>query len=464
MIRIQNGNHDQSGQTGSKAAVIQNEAAVHTCGGRAYDRVDQSGKEAFFPSVSTCDGAETGGEGDTVDIYLRGKHPRKRFTEERVYDTNENRQRNVTKHDGGNVSRVLTVSGERQCREERADRGTGEACSDRKTDLREDHTKKFRCEKDDVQISKCAKSVKAEIDETDGHTEFGREIKSVARAFEQSTISVEGFSVHNKAQHNGSEEDDEEKDIHEYDVGIVEGIVYGIIADDDVRRGKSEGAVQERVRADAENTDGESCLVHIISSLDGGDTGKQSGYDKSRQRTEYDRKDHAEPAELDRTEMKLTDGIAEQKVADERRERGREHGDMQIFTDRRFSDQTVNKDTDEGRPHIQKIKSVKAMCDDENICCEGFCVGFCLGDEDHQIAGKTAQTCVEQCACQTTQVKVVSYQFGWRSQDAEKISPECVVFFGVVQCEGNCRKQGKAQKQCKQSKRFAVFFVFLGEK
>ena len=92
MIGIQNGNHDQGGQTGGEAAVIQNEAAVHACGGRAYDCVDQTGKDTLFPSVSARDGTKTGGEGDSVDIYLRGKHPRKRFSEERIYDTNENGQ------------------------------------------------------------------------------------------------------------------------------------------------------------------------------------------------------------------------------------------------------------------------------------------------------------------------------------------------------------------------------------
>ena len=184
MIGIQNGDHDQGGQTGGKAAVIQNEAAMHACGRRAYDRMDQSGKEALFPSVSTRDGAKTGGEGDTVDIYLRGKHPRKRFSEERVDDTNENGQRNVAEDDGSNVSRVLTVSGKRQCREERADRGTREACSDGEADLGEDHAKQLGRQKDDVQICKRTESVKTEVDEADGHTEFGREIKSVARAFE----------------------------------------------------------------------------------------------------------------------------------------------------------------------------------------------------------------------------------------------------------------------------------------
>ena len=339
---------------------------------------------------------------------------------------------------------MLSVSGKRQRREKRADRRTREACSDGKKDIGENQTEKLGCQKDDIQISKRAESVEAEIDEADGHAEFGREINSVARAFDQSAVAVEGSSVHEKAEHDGDGENDEEKDVHEYDIGVVEGLIYGVITDDDVRRGKAEGAIQKCMRANTENTDGKTRLIHIIAALDGCDTGKQSGDDESRQRTENDREDHAEPAELDRTEIELTDGIAEQKVADKRSERGREHGDMQVFADGRFSDQAVDQNADEGRPHIQKIKSVKTVRDNENVRREGFCVGFRLGDEDHQIAGKSAQTCVEQRACQTAQIKVVRYQFGRRSQDSEKIFPKDIVFLGVIQCEGNCRKQGKA--------------------
>ena len=88
--------------------------------------------------------------------------------------------------------------------------------------------------------------------------------------------------------------------------------------------------------------------------------------------------------------MKLTDSIAKQKVADEWRKCGREHSDMQIFTDRMFCDQAVDQNADEGRPHIQKIKSVKTMRNDEKICRKGFCIGARFADEDHQIAGKSA--------------------------------------------------------------------------
>ena len=87
---------------------------------------------------------------------------------------------------------------------------------------------------------------------------------------------------------------------------------------------------------------------------------------------------------------------------------------MQIFTEGVFRDQTIDHDTDKRRPHIQEVKTVKAMCDDEQICREGFCVGFRFGDEDHQIACESAQPRVEERACQTSEIEIIRYQFGGR--------------------------------------------------
>jgi hypothetical protein len=72
------------------------------------------------------------------------------------------------------------------------------------------------------------------------------------------------------------------------------------------------------------------------------------------------------------------------------------------------------------------------MRDDEKICREGFRVGSRPADEDHQIAGKSAQPRVEERACQTAQVKIVRYQFGGGRQDAQEIFPKDVVFTCVM--------------------------------
>ena len=115
---------------------------------------------------------------------------------------------------------------------------------------------------------------------------------------------------------------------------------------------------------------------------------------------------------MDCSEVELTDGVTEEQVADEGRKRGGEHGDVQIFADGGLGDQTIDQNAYERRPHIQKIKSVKAVRDDENICREGFCVGSRSAEEDHQIAGKSAQSCVEKRACQAAQIEIVRDQLG----------------------------------------------------
>ena len=79
---------------------------------------------------------------------------------------------------------MLSVGRERQRRENRADRGSREACANGETNCGEKHAEKLRRDKDDVQISEEAKTVNTEVDETDGHSEFGGKIKTVSRAFD----------------------------------------------------------------------------------------------------------------------------------------------------------------------------------------------------------------------------------------------------------------------------------------
>ena len=145
----------------------------------------------------------------------------------------------------------------------------------------------------------------------------------------------------------------------------------------------------------------------------------------------------------------MSDGVTEKQVADEGSECGREHGDVQIFADGVLGDQAIDQNAYEGRPHIQKIKSVKAVCDDENICREGFCVGSCSAEQDHQIAGKSAQRCVKKGACQAAQIEIVRNQLGRRRQNAEKIRKKVFVFPRIVQGEGDCDEKGKTEEEGK---------------
>lgn len=412
VIGVEDGDHDQCGKSGGEATVEEDEAAVHTCRGRAYDCVDQTCKQALLPTVFSGNGTKSRCEGNAVDIRLRGKHPRNGSVEESVYDANECKEHDIAENDGSDVSRVLSVCDERQRGKDCADGGTRKSRGDGQLNGRENYAEQIGHDEDDVQICEKAEPVNAEVDKADGHSEFRREIGSASRAAPKVVVIVKISAVHEKAEDDRCQEENEEKDIHEYDVRIVEGFVDGVISDNDVRRGKSERTVEQCVRANTEDTDGKPRLIHIVALLYCGYTGEQRGNDKARKRAENDCEDHAGKAELDCSEVELTDGVTEEQVADEGRKRGGEHGDVQIFADGGLGDQTIDQNAYEGRPHIQKIKSVKAVRDDENICREGFCVGSRSAEEDHQIAGKSAQSCVEKRACQASQIKIVCDQLG----------------------------------------------------
>ena len=255
---------------------------------------------------------------------------------------------------------------------------------------RENHAENVGHDEYDVQVCKKAKSVDAEVDKANGHSEFCGEIGSSSRATPKVVIIVKISAVHEKAEYDRRQEENEEKDVHEYDIGIVEGLIYGVVPDNNVRGGKAKRAIKERIGANTEDADGKSRLIHIIFLLYSGYTGEQCGDDKSRECTENDCEDHTGKAELYRSEVELSDGITEEQVADEGGERGREHGDVQIFADGFFCDQAVDQNADEGRPHIQKIEAVKAVRNDENICREGLGIGSRSAEEDHQIAGESA--------------------------------------------------------------------------
>lgn len=394
--------------------------------------MNETRKQSFFPSVLASDGAKPRSEGDTVDVFLRGKHPRERFSEKSVYDANEGKERDIAQNDGSYVFWMLSVSGKRQSGKEGTNGWARKSCTNGKQDGGKNHAENFGCDKDDVQISEKAESVNAEVDKADRHSEFDGKIGAASGAFPKTVIVMKVSSVHKKTEGDCRQKEDKEKDVHEHDIRMIEGIVHGIVADYDVGRRKAERTVEKRVRTDAENTDGESRLVHVVALLYTRDTGEQSGDDKSRNRAEKDREEHAEQAEPDRSEMELSDGIAEQEVADEGRERGRKHGDVQIFADGMLCDQTVDQNADEGRPHIQKIESVKAVRDDEEICREGFCVGFRSAQKDHQIAGKSAECGVKKRACQTAQIEIVRDQLGRGGQNTEKIRQEVVEFACIL--------------------------------
>jgi hypothetical protein len=60
--------------------------------------------------------------------------------------------------------------------------------------------------------------------------------------------------------------------------------------------------------------------------------------------------------------------------------------------------QTVNENAYKGRPHIDKVQSVKAMGNDKQICREGGAVRTRFAEQHDHYAGQTAHPYVEQSA------------------------------------------------------------------
>ena len=94
---------------------------------------------------------------------------------------------------------------------------------------------------------------------------------------------------------------------------------------------------------------------------------------------------------------------------------------MQIFAQGILCGKAVNDNADKGRPHIDKIKSVKAMGNNKNVRRKGGRRCARATDENKQIASKTAKSCIEQRACKTSYAEIVGNELGRACTNAEEI-------------------------------------------
>ena len=411
-VEIKNGKKHKGSQTGIETAVIENEPAVHTCRRGADDGADEACQNTDFPSVFTCKGTKTRCKGKSVDIALCGKHPGKLIAKDAADATNHDKKADIAKHDGSYISRMLSIRRECECCKGYADRGTCETGDRGQNEVREEHLQKFGNKENQIQIQKNRHSVYTEVDKADGKSEFVREIETVAGTFQKFAVTVEGATVHEKAEKNGCRENNEEKDIHEKEIGIAEGFIDGVFSDHDIGRIEPEGAIEKRMDKDAENTDRQSCFIHIVASVHCRCAGQKRRNDEAGCCAEYDCENHADDIQFDLTEHERTDGITEKEVADERGKRRGKHRNMKIFSNGMFCDITIDENADKGRPHIEKVQTVKAMRDNEQISGERGGIGFCFADKDEEITGKTAKSRIEKGACQTAKVEIVCDKLG----------------------------------------------------
>ena len=454
LIEIKDGEQHERGKPRGKAAVIEHEAAVHGCGGGADDGADKSRKHTDLPTVFARERTKTRGEGDAVDIALCGKRPRHVHAADEAEGGNEREKDGVSHRDGPYVARMLTVSGKGECREGDAHGGTREADALRKEgeDLGQDE--------DHVEVREDAKSVNAHVDKAHGHAEFIQKVCAVACAMQELRVSAEAEAVEREAKEDRGGKEQDEKDVHKAAIGIGQGVIFGVYDGDDLGRIDAEGAIHKRIDENAEDADGKTCFIHIEAAVHGGRAGEKRGHDEADGDAEKEREAYAQHGGLDLTCGKLlTEGVAEDNIADEGTQRRGEKRDVDVIAVAGLGQLTVNEDADEGRPHIEKVETLEAMRHDEHITREGGGGRFYVADLNDDVTSETADGGVEKRAAETAEGKIIGDELGGGSQDAEDILPK-IRFAGVDDGDRCGNEKGKAdEKRIKSDDLSRVFAV-----
>ena len=278
----------------------------------------------------------------------------------------------------------------------------------RKADTLGQEGENFGKNENDIEICQNTKSVNTDIDQTYGHTEFIKEGYTVARAVNELFISVKASSVEEKAHEDRCGEKNQEKDIHKSAILIRKRIVGGIFNDQRFGLGCTKRFIHKGINKDTENTDGKSRLIHIEAAVHCRRAGEQGGNDKSCRKSEKDCQNDTKRGDLRLAKFKVAaERIAEQKVADERAERRGKERNVNVFTERLFRDEAIEQNADKGRPHIDKIESVKAMRDDEHIARKGGGRGFHTAEQNDGVAGKSANGGVKKRTAKTAKTEIV---------------------------------------------------------
>ena len=83
---------------------------------------------------------------------------------------------------------------------------------------------------------------------------------------------------------------------------------------------------------------------------------------------------------------------------------------MYIFLERLFGYTAIDKHPKEGRPHIEKIKSVEAMRYHQHISCKSDGVCLYAAYKNYKVAEQTANCGVEEGCGKPAQRKIVGYE------------------------------------------------------
>ena len=416
-VKIEHRNQDQRGEPRIEAAVVKDKSAVH-CRGRGADNgTDKSRNNAPFPSVFACNGAKSGCKRQAVDVGLGRKRPGNVQSAHGTNAAGSHKQNGISQSDGSNVFGMLSVSREGQRGKRNANGGA------RKADALGQKRENLGQEEHQIEVCQNTKSVYTKVDKANGHTEFIGKIEAVPRAFQERAVIAEGAAVEQKAEQLTKSKEDDEKDIHKSPINVPKAfIIVGVLPYYRFGRHDAKRFVKEAVYKNTEHSQSEPRLVHIVTAVHSGGSGQERGNEKTRAKAEQNRHQNAYnvyvcPRNIDVDAKR----IAEQKIADKGRKCRGEHCHVQIFAQGILCGKAVNDNADKGRPHIDKIKSVKAMGNNKNVRRKGGRRCARATDENKQIASKTAKSCIEQRACKTSYAEIVGNELGRACTNAEEI-------------------------------------------
>ena len=94
---------------------------------------------------------------------------------------------------------------------------------------------------------------------------------------------------------------------------------------------------------------------------------------------------------------------------------------MYVLADFLFRHYAVKNYADKGRPHIEKIQAVEAVCNHKHIARENGGVWLRSGQEYYKVGAESADRRVEQGAAKSAQGEVICHKLAWRCENSAKV-------------------------------------------
>ena len=397
---------------------------MHIGGNGAYRCAEHARDHSVAEAVLARDRAKPRGEGKSVDIGLRRQRPRDIKPRKQTYNGNNCPKHRVADGDGKDVARVLTVRRKRQRGKDNADRRARKAhsCGQGGEHLGQNEH--------DIQVRDDEKPVDGNIYHTKRHTEFVGKIRAVARAFYELCVVLDAPPRQDYACKQGRGKENEEKYVHKAAVGVGKRKIARVFYRRSRGRVNAERVVHKGVDENAEKSDGKPRLIEIVPSVHGGSAWQKGQHDEADGNAADDGDGKTYPINARDVGVVPADRVAEKHLADEGGKGGREKGDVNVFGNLFLHNGAVQQNADEGRPHIEKIKSVKAVRDDEHISRKRRGVGAHPANENDGVCKQAANGGVEQRAAEPAKREIVGNELARRGQNAAEIV-EKIPFLGI---------------------------------